>query len=141
MLLAGGLPARAWQLSRYRWPDGSVTVTHEGSTKGKLAEVIEAPPADSAQVEQALRLWRKRAEDRGIRIASQRGADLSAVDAEIRNGTIGLRDAKRNLESGIAPRAGEVLGTASRHTGLSPRVLAARAGTSTRTRRCPGPSG
>ena len=79
--------AGAWEVYRYRMPDGSLAYTHEVSTKGKLEEIIGAPAPDSAQVEQALRVKRKREEEKINRIASQREAELSAVEAAIRDGT------------------------------------------------------
>ena len=72
MLLAGSLPARAWEVYKYRMPDGSVAYTHEVSTKGKLEDVIGAPPPDSAQIEQALRLAR-RADRKSTRLNSSHG--------------------------------------------------------------------
>ena len=119
LLFLGSQPAGAWEVYKYRMPDGSVAYTHEVSTTGKLEEIIGAPPADSAQVEQALRVKHKREEEKINRIASQREADLNAVDAEIPNGTTALETAKRNLKSGMEPRPGEILGTASRRTLLS----------------------
>ena len=47
---------RLWEVYKYRMPDGSVAYTHEVSTTGTLEEIIGAPPPDSAQVEQALRV-------------------------------------------------------------------------------------
>lgn len=120
LLFLAGQPVGAWEVYKYRMPDGSVAFTHEVSTTGKLEEIIGAPPPDSAQVEQALRVKRKREEDKINRIASQREADLSAVVAEIRNMTTALETAKQRLKSGLEPGPDERLGTAGGHTLLSP---------------------
>lgn len=120
MLLAGSLPARAWEVYKYRMPDGSVAYTHEVSTKGKLEDVIGAPPPDSAQIEQALRAKRKREEDKANLLASKNVADLSAAVAEIRNATMALETAKQKLKAGLAPEPGERIGIVGGHTRLSP---------------------
>lgn len=118
-LFLGGQPVWAWEVYKYRMPDGSVAYTHEVSTTGKLEDVIGAPPPDSAEVEQALRLKLKREEGRVNRIAAKREANLTAVDAEIRSGTTALATAKQNLEAGLTPLPGEHLGIAAGHTRLS----------------------
>lgn len=118
-LFLGGQPVGAWEVYKYRIPDGSVAYTHEISTTGTLEEVIGAPPPDSAQVEQALRVKLKREEDKVNLIASQREADLSAVVAEIRDATTALEAAKQRLKSGLEPRPGERRGTAGGHSVLS----------------------
>lgn len=119
MFVAGGAPAGAWEVYKYRQPDGSVVYTHEPASTGKLEEVIGAPAPDSAQIEEALRLKRKREEARANRTGASREAALTAIDAEIRNSTNDLQAAKRALEAGLAPQPGEIQGTASRHTVLS----------------------
>ncbi len=119
LLFLGGQPVGAWEIYKYRMPDGSVAYTHEVSTTGKLEEIIGAPPPDSAQVEQALRVKRKREDDKVNLIASQREADLSAVVAEIGNETTALEAAKQKLKSGLEPRPGEHLGTARGRSVLS----------------------
>jgi hypothetical protein len=83
-------------------------------------EIIAAPPPNSAQVEQALRVKRKREQEKANLIASQRVADLSAAVAEIRNATTALETAKQKLKSGLEPGPGERLGTVGGHTRLSP---------------------
>ena len=120
LLFLAGRPVGAWEVYRYRMPDGSVVYTHEVSTTGKLEEIIGAPPPDSAQVEQALRVKRKREDDRINLIASQREADLNVVVAEISNQTTALEAAKQKLKSGLEPGPDERLGTAGGHTLLSP---------------------
>lgn len=120
LVFFGNQPIGAWEVYRYRMPDGSVAYTHEVSTTGKLEEVLGAPPPDSAHVEQAIRVKRKREEEKANRIASQREADLSAVVAEIRNTTIVLETAKQKLKSGMEPGPGERLGTAGGHMRLAP---------------------
>ena len=119
-LFWGSQPVGAWEVYKYRMPDGSVAFTHEVSTTGTLEEVIGVPPPDSAQVEQALRVKLRREEDKVNRIASQREADLSAVVAEIRDATIALETAKQKLKSGLEPSPGEYLGAAGGHMRLSP---------------------
>ena len=119
LLFLGGQPVGAWEVYKYRMPDGSVAYTHEVSTTGTLEEVIGAPPPDSAQIERALRVKAKREDDKVNLIASQREADLSAVVAEIRNETTALEAAKQRLKSGLEPRPGEHLGTAGGHSVLS----------------------
>ncbi len=101
-------------------PDGSVAYTHEVSTKGKLEEIIEAPPPSPVDVEQAVLVKRKREEGKANRIASQREADLSAAVAEIRDATMALETAKQTLKSGLEPGPGERLGTTGAYTRLSP---------------------
>lgn len=117
--LAGAVPGFGWEVYKYRKPDGSVVYTHEPSAAGKLDEIISAPAPDSAQVEQALARRQQREQARVNRIAASREAALTAIDAEIRNSTNDLQDAKRALESGLTPLPGEIKGTAGRHTVLS----------------------
>jgi hypothetical protein len=117
--LAGAVPGLAWEVYKYRNPDGSPVYSHEPLSGGKLEEIISAPAPDSAQVAQALALKRKREEARANRIAANREADLTAVDAQIRNSTNDLQAAKRALEGGLTPLPGEIRGTAGRHTVLS----------------------
>ena len=113
-------PVGAWEVYKYRMPDGSVAYTHEVSTQGKLEEIIGAPPPSPVEVDQAVLVKRKREQDKANRIASQRNADLSAAVAEIRDATMALEPPKPQLTSGLEPLPGERLGTAGPHTRLSP---------------------
>ncbi len=120
LLFLGSPPVGAWEVYKYRMPDGSVAYTHEVSTKGKLEEIIEAPPPGPVDVEQAVLVKRKREDEKANRIASQREADLSAAVAEIRDATTALETAKQKLKSGLEPGPGERLGTTGAYTRLSP---------------------
>jgi len=119
--LAGAVPGLAWEIYKYRKPDGSLVYSHEPLSSGKLEEIIGAPAPDSAQVEQALALKRKRDEAMANRIAASREADLTAIDDQIRTSTNDLQAAKRALEAGLTPLPGEIQGTAGRHTVLAPQ--------------------
>ena len=119
-LSALATPARAYEIYRYRMPDGTALYTHEIPARGKLQEIIKAPAPDSRQIEQEDRARLKREDARANRIAMRRVAALGAVDARIHDATQTLSAANAALAAGIEPRAGERLGVGGGRSRLSP---------------------
>ncbi len=111
--------AHAWELYKYRMPDGSVLYTDEVSTRGRFVEVLQEPPPDAKRIEAERVAKLKREVARAGRIASLRMAKLSGVDAEIRHATRALEAARAALKSGLEPLPGERLGTVGGHSRLS----------------------
>lgn len=124
VLSALATPARAFEIYRYRMPDGTALYTDEVPARGQLQEIIESPAPDSRQIEEEQRARLKRESARVNRIAMHRVASLDAVETEIHDATQALSDLKAALAAATAPRAGERLGIQGGHSRLSPAYWA-----------------
>jgi hypothetical protein len=120
VMVAFVAPTQAFEIYRYRMPDGTVIYTQEVSTKGSLLEVIESPAPDTKHIEEERRaiLKREEAHANGVAESSGNEADIpDALDA--------LTTAKAALIAGVAPQPGERLSIkGSPHTRLSPEYWA-----------------
>jgi hypothetical protein len=102
MLACIGVQAQT--VYKYQMPDGRILYSTEVQPQGKLLETIKPAPAPASGNA------RPPPTSDGGRSA-QRVADLEAADAEVKEASRALAEARKRQEAGIEPEEGERVGT------------------------------
>ena len=96
--------AQAQTVYKYQMPDGRILYSTEAQPQGKLLETLKSAPAPSAGNP------RPAPQNDGGRSA-RRVADLEAADAEVKQASRALEEARKRQETGAEPEEGERVGT------------------------------